>query len=234
MFGRHFSRCRRKSVSMHAGLIWGTCLIFGIGLSSVAVSLSSQWECLPGSSSGQRVVVTGVGVVSPYGTDKEAMGGEEGGHVLTAWCSAMMQLLAIVWCLLKWNCQDFYQNLLEGKSVLFQALWFCGKFLWWHLLIAVHPEAIKRITKFDPEAMNGNDALSHWMQTRFSVPGVGGIDMKKYVRNIRTHIMFLCRVLLLRSLQRFVTSRCANCHSQCFNAFRVSHPPTICHPIDRL
>jgi len=39
---------------------------------------------LPGSSSGQRVVVTGVGVVSPYGTDKEAMGGEEGGHVLTA------------------------------------------------------------------------------------------------------------------------------------------------------
>eukprot|EP00434_Breviolum_minutum_P034288 symbB.v1.2.030341.t1/scaffold3410.1/size62789/2 len=57
---------RRKSVSMHAG-----------------------------SSSGQRVVVTGVGVVSPYGTDKE----------------------------------DFYQNLLEGKS------------------------AIKRITKFDPEGL---------------------------------------------------------------------------------
>ena len=43
-----------------------------IGLSSVAVSL------LPGSSSGQRVVVTGMGVVSPFGTDKEAMGGEEG------------------------------------------------------------------------------------------------------------------------------------------------------------
>eukprot|EP00435_Cladocopium_sp_Y103_P000181 s326_g1.t1 len=60
---RHFGRHKRR-VSMHAG-----------------------------NSAGQRVVVTGMGVVSPFGTDKE----------------------------------DFYENLLDGKS------------------------AIKRITKFDPE-----------------------------------------------------------------------------------
>lgn len=63
---RHFGR-RKRRVSMHAG-----------------------------NSAGQRVVVTGMGVVSPFGTDKE----------------------------------DFYENLLDGKS------------------------AIKRITKFDPEGLS--------------------------------------------------------------------------------
>ena len=142
VFGRHFSRCRRKSVSMSAGLIWRR-FLWLVWARWQSAYLSSPCECLPGSSSGQRVVVTGMGVVSPFGTDKEAMGGEEGSHVLTARLSHHDAVAEV-------KLPGFLPEL-AGRQIssIPSSWWFCAAML----LIAVHPEAIKRITKFDAEAM---------------------------------------------------------------------------------
>ena len=92
---------------------------------------------MAGNAPGHRVVVTGLGVVSPYGTDTEARG-----------CLVHEELHQIPATARK----EFYENLLNGNSALILVTLpqprQCVM-----LVKSLQPEAIKKITKFDPEAL---------------------------------------------------------------------------------